>query len=264
MSRIAATFNRLAGRHEKALIAYIMAGDPTLAQTEKILLEIEKAGADLIELGVPFTDPVADGPVIQRASERALQHGTNLHAILEMVARLRKKTDIPMVLMSYCNPIYAFGLPSFFKEAGGAGVDGLIVPDLPYEEAGDFTALCGRSQVDLIFLVAPTTPLGRVEKILKSASGFIYYVSLTGITGARLTERNLLYERVCKVKGMTDLPVAVGFGISSRKDASDIARFSDGVIVGSAIVKIIEDHHPHYIVPLRKFISSLKKGMTGI
>ncbi len=263
MSRIAATFDDLAARQEKALIAYVMAGDPTLAQTEKIVLEIEKAGADLIELGVPFTDPVADGPVIQRASERALQQGTNLHAILDRVARLRRKTDIPIVLMSYCNPVYAFGLSSFFKKANDVGVDGLIVPDLPYEEADDFIALRGRYGIDLIFLVAPTTPRARVQKILKSASGFIYYVSLTGITGARLTEKEVLQERVCEVKGMTDLPVVVGFGISSQKEASDIACFSDGVIVGSAIVKMIEDHRPHFISPLRKFISSLKEGMTG-
>ncbi len=240
MTRIKNRFDQLAVKGEKALIAYIMAGDPNLADTEKIVLEMEKSGADFIELGVPFSDPVADGPTIQRAAERALQQGVTLPAILERVASLRKKTKIPILLMTYLNPILAVGLELFFKEARRVGVDGLIIPDLPLEEAKECLHWSRRYRVDLIFLVAPTTPLERVEKIASVATGFIYYVSITGITGAAIKQITSVTERISKIKSRVKIPVVAGFGISTGEEAKEICRAADGVVIGSLFVKTIE------------------------
>lgn len=260
MSRIESTFKNSATRGEKALVAYVMAGDPTLSETAQIVLEIEKAGADLIELGIPFSDPVADGPTIQKASERALKQGVTLRGVLDLVTMLRRQTKIPLILMTYSNPIYAFGLGAFFKEAKGAGVDGVIVPDLPHEEAKEFLALAKRHLIDLIFLVAPTTPPDRAERIVKDSGGFVYYVSLTGITGAALTERESIRSRIQKLKSITDRPVAVGFGISTPEEAKEIGQTADGIIVGSALVKIIETarNDSAYLSRLAGLVSSLK------
>jgi tryptophan synthase alpha chain len=263
MSRIESTIKNMTARGEKALIAYVMAGDPTLAQTAQIVLEIEKAGADLIELGVPFSDPVADGPTIQKASERALRQGVTLRGVLDLVAQLRRQTKIPLILMTYSNPVYAFGPGPFFKEAKGAGVDGLIVPDLPHEEAKEFLSLAKRHLIDLIFLVAPTTPPERAERIVKESGGFVYYVSLTGITGAALTEKESIRARIQKLKSMTDRPVAVGFGISTPEEAKEMAQAADGIIVGSALVKIIDtaQNDPTYLSRLSGLVSSLKAAI---
>lgn len=265
MSRIESAFKNGAARGEKALIAYVMAGDPSLAQTAQIVLEIEKVGADLIELGVPFSDPVADGPTIQKASERALKQGVTLRGVLDLVAMLRRQTKIPLILMTYSNPVYAFGLGAFFKEAKGAGVDGLIVPDLPHEEAKEFLSLAKRHLIDLIFLVAPTTPPERAERIVKDSGGFIYYVSLTGITGAALTEKESIRARIQKLKTITDRPVAVGFGISTPEEAKEMSRAADGIIVGSALVKIIEtaQNDPAYLSRLSGRVSSLKAAIRS-
>ncbi len=265
MSRIESTFKNGATRGEKALIAYVMAGDPTLSQTAQIVMEIEKAGADLIELGVPFSDPVADGPTIQKASERALKQGVTLRGVLDLVALLRRQTKIPLILMTYSNPVYAFGLGAFFKEAKGAGVDGLIVPDLPHEEAKEFLSLAKRHLIDLIFLVAPTTPSDRAERIVKDSGGFVYYVSLTGITGAALTEKESIRTRIQKLKSITDRPVAVGFGICTPEEAKEMSRAADGVIVGSALVKIIETapNDPAYLSRLSGLVSSLKAAIRS-
>jgi len=202
MSRIKNKFDHLSAKGEKALIAYIMAGDPNLSETEKIVLEIEKSGADFIELGVPFSDPVADGPTIQKAAERALAQNVTLQAILERVALIRKKTKIPILLMTYLNPIRAIGVELFFKEARDAAVDGVIIPDLPLEEAKECLYWSRRYRIDLIFLVAPTTPFERVKKIASVATGFIYYVSLTGITGATIKEISSVTERISKIKSI--------------------------------------------------------------
>lgn len=265
MSRIESTFKNVAARGEKALIVYVMAGDPTLAQTAEIVLEIEKAGADLIELGIPFSDPVADGPTIQKASERALKQGVTLRGVLDLVTQLRRQTKIPLILMTYANPIYAFGLGAFFKEAKGAGIDGLIVPDLPHEEAKEFLSLAKRHLIDLIFLVAPTTPPDRAERIVKDSGGFVYYVSLTGITGAALTEKESIRARIQKLKSMTDRPVAVGFGISTPEEAKEMAQAADGIVVGSALVKIIEtaQNDPMYLSRLTGLVSSLKAALRS-
>lgn len=265
MSRIESTFKSLAARGEKALIAYVMAGDPSLAQTTEIVFALEKAGADMIELGVPFSDPVADGPTIQRADERALKQGTTMRAVLDMVSVLRRQTKIPLILMTYCNPIYAFGLPAFFKEAKGAGVDGLIIPDLPYEESKEFLSQARRHGVDLILMVAPTTPPERAERLMKEGSGFIYYVSLTGITGVPMAEKEAVRERIRRLKTITDVPIAVGFGISNPETAQEMARSADGIIVGSALVNIIEtaSNDPSYLSRLTGLVSSLKAAIRS-
>ncbi|MDC4204619.1 MAG: tryptophan synthase subunit alpha [Candidatus Manganitrophus sp.] len=265
MSRIESTIKNITARGEKALIAYVMAGDPTLSETAQIVLEMEKAGADLIELGVPFSDPVADGPTIQKASERALRQGVTLRGVLDLVTLLRRQTKIPLILMTYSNPMYAFGLGAFFKEAKGAGVDGLIVPDLPHEEAKEFLSLAKRHLIDLIFLVAPTTPPERAERIVKDSGGFVYYVSLTGITGAALTEKESIRTRIQKLKSMTDRPVAVGFGISTPEEAKEMGQAADGIIVGSALVKIIEtsQNDPAYLSRLSGLVSSLKAAIRS-
>lgn len=240
MTRIKNRFDQLAAKGEKALIAYIMAGDPDLSETEKIVLEMEKAGADLIELGVPFSDPVADGPTIQKAAERALRQDVTLPLILERVALLRKKTKIPILLMTYLNPICAMGVELFFKEARRVGVDGVIVPDLPLEEAKECLYWSRRYRIDLVFLVAPTTPLDRIAKISAVATGFIYDVALTGITGATIKAITSVTERISKIKSIVKIPVVVGFGISTSDEAKEISRVADGVVVGSLFVKTIE------------------------
>jgi len=263
MSRIIATLKNIALVHEKGLIAYVMAGDPSLAASEEIVLEVERAGADIIEIGVPFSDPIADGPSIQQAAERALRQGVSLSDVLNLVASLRRKTKIPLILMTYCNPILAFGLERFFKEARRVGVNGVIIPDLPPDEARDFLPKARRALIDMIFLVAPTTPPERVEKILAKGSGFVYYVPLTGVTGAKLEEKAEICRRIEALKAMTDRPVAAGFGISNPEEAKEIAQSADGIIVGSALVRIIAaaPENPNYLRALSALVSSLKEAI---
>jgi len=263
-NRLDATFQTLATRNEKALIAYVMAGDPSLLETYRIVLALAAAGADIVELGVPFSDPVADGPIIQQAAERALKQGTSLADILVMVATIRRDgVALPIVLMTYCNPVYAFGVERFFQEAEQAGVDGVIVPDLPLEEAKGFCPPRSRRSLPLIFLVAPTTPPDRMAAIVAASSGFIYYVSLTGITGASLTNRAAVTTRIRELKSMTTLPVAAGFGIATPDDAQAVAQAADGIIVGSALVSIIasasSDHT--WLERLQATVAALKQAI---
>lgn len=263
MNRIKNRFDSLALKGENALIAYIMAGDPNLSETEKIVLEMEKAGADFIELGVPFSDPVADGPTIQKAAERALQQGVTLPLILERVATIRKKTKIPILLMTYLNPILAMGLELFFKEARKVGIDGVIIPDLPLEEAKGCLHWSRRHHVDLIFLIAPTTPFERVEKIASVATGFIYYVALTGITGATIKQITAVTERISKIKSLVKIPVVAGFGIRTGAEAKEICRAADGVVVGSLFVETIEMSYEEgdMLQRLASQVDSLKKAI---
>jgi len=240
MNRIEKTFARLKTAKKKALVVYIMAGDPNAETTERLVLELESAGADLIELGVPFSDPIADGPVIQRADERALKQKTSLKAVLAMVARLRERTDVPLILMTYENPVCKYGERRFAEDAVKAGVDGVIVPDLPMEEAGPLHNQCKKHGLDLIFLAAPTSPAARLKKIADLSHGFIYYVSMTGITGANLGDLTDVRSHVAMIKQYTRKPVVVGFGISTPEQARRIAVIADGVVVGSAVVKVIE------------------------
>ncbi len=266
MSRIESTLKNLLLIREKALITYVMAGDPNLKATADIVLEIEGAGADIVEIGVPFSDPIADGPTIQKAADRALAHPVSMADVLHLVESLRKETKIPIILMSYCNPILAYGLSAFFKESRRVGVNGVIVPDLPPEEAKDFLPLARRNQIDMIFLVAPTSTPDRVEKILKAGSGFVYYVPLTGVTGSKLSGMDDVQKKIKALKTQTDRPVATGFGISNPEDAKGIGAAADGVIVGSALVKIIgtASENPAYLSDLSAFVSSLKEVLKSV
>jgi tryptophan synthase alpha chain len=262
-NRLEATFEQLAAKGEKALIAYIMAGDPGLTETEQLVLALEQAGADIIELGVPFSDPIADGPVIQQAAERALRNGTSLRQILTSVKSLRQRTDIPLVLMVYYNSMYAMGLESFCAAAKDAGVDGLIVPDMPPDEAGPLKAPAKEAGLRLVFLLAPTSTPARRAYVAKESQGFLYYVSLTGITGVKIHNLLEVGENVSKIRKATRIPIAVGFGIQTPEDAAKVSAMADGVIVGSAIVKEIALHQQKSdMVPaVAAFVGSLKQAM---
>jgi tryptophan synthase alpha chain len=263
MSRIRQTFEDLNKTGKKALIPFITAGYPDIATTEKCIFQLERSGADLIELGVPFSDPMADGPVIQAASEHALRKGTTLKMILELVKRVRRKTELPILLMGYYNPFFTFGLVRFADEAKKAGVDGVLVVDLPPEEAGPLKAETERTGLDLIFLLAPTSDDGRIQLVAKNASGFIYYVSLTGVTGVRSQLDKDIRKQVMHIKQKSNLPVAIGFGISTPEQAKRVAHWADAVVVGSAIIKIIENStSPEAIIKnVGQFVLSLKKAI---
>jgi tryptophan synthase alpha chain len=239
MSRIQEVFARLKAEDKKGLIPFITAGDPDLATTEQLLVELGNGGATIIELGVPFSDPMADGPVIQRASERALTHGFGLREIFETVASARKKTETPIVLFSYFNPLLQFG-PQLFEEAQKAGVSGVLVTDLTPEESAQFALTMQQNGLEMIFLVAPTSTDERLKLIAQRASGFIYAVSRRGVTGQQKSvsaDARILVERV---RRYSDLPVAVGFGVSSSQQVNEIWDYADAVVVGSAIVGEIE------------------------
>lgn len=237
MNRIDKTFKKLKETGRKAFIPYIMAGDPDLQKTMERVLLLEDCGADIVELGVPFSDPVADGPTIQRAAERALEAGTSLRKMLVFMRDFRKRSQIPVIFMTYYNPIFKYGEETFVADASDAGVDGLIIPDLPPEEAASLIRYCRSRELDTIFLVAPTSTEERMKKILAASRGFIYYVSMTGITGTKLSLEEHFRNHVGKLREMTGKPVAIGFGISTPEDAVNMAAVADGVIVGSAIVK---------------------------
>lgn len=237
MSRIDAAFGRLRGTGGKAFIPYLMAGDGGLAATRERVMLLEECGADVIELGVPFSDPLADGPTIQRAAERALKQGCTLTRVLSLVRDVRARTAVPLVLMTYYNPIYKYGVDAFVRDAVDAGVDGVIVPDLPPEEGEDLTAPARRAGLDTVFLVAPTSTEARIGKIARASTGFVYYVSMTGVTGAALTLDATFRQHMAAVRNITRKPVAVGFGVSGPDDARLVAGVADGVIVGSAIVR---------------------------
>lgn len=240
MSRIDGAFERLQREGVKGFIPFVTAGDPDLATTEVLLLELAAAGATVIELGVPFSDPMADGPVIQRASERALKHGFGVQAILDMAGRVREKVDTPIILFSYFNPLLQFGVRKLVTMAKAAGVDGVLVTDLTPEEAGEFEEDLRANDLDMIFLVAPTSTDARLQLVASKASGFIYAVSRAGVTGQREAV-SLEAERLVKrVRKYSSLPVAVGFGISTAAQVADVQRYADAVVVGSAIVAEIE------------------------
>jgi tryptophan synthase alpha chain len=263
MGRIEDRFKTLGEKGEKALVTFVTAGDPDLATTAEVVLELERAGADLIELGVPFSDPMADGPTIQLSSDRALAAGTTLPGILGMVAKLRERTRVPIVLMGYFNPIFAYGAERFAKDAAAAGVDGLLVVDLPPEEAPELKGAADRCGLNLIFLLTPTSDPSRVEAVSRLGSGFIYYVSVTGVTGARAAVADTLAARVTEVRAKLNLPLVVGFGISDPAQAGQVAQFSDGVVVGSALVKYFEKYRgAELLQETGAFVAALKQGMT--
>jgi tryptophan synthase alpha chain len=262
--RLESTFETLRKNKQKALIAYLMAGDPGLAETEQLVLALEEAGADIIELGVPFSDPIADGPVIQQAAERALKSGTSLRKILDSVKSLRQRTEIPIVLMLYYNSIHAMGCEEFCKTASTAGVDGLIVPDMPPDEAGPLKKPADAAGLPLIFLLAPTSTTDRRKLVAKQSHGFVYYVSLTGITGSKLSNIGDIQNNIKKLRKVSGSPVAVGFGVATPEDAAQVSKMADGVIVGSAIVKRIASHQqdPAMISHVAEFVRSLKTAMA--
>ncbi len=241
-NRIAKKFAELRARNEAALIPFIVAGDPDLDSTRRLVLELEARGADLIELGVPFSDPMADGPANQRALARGLGAGASLAAILSMVSELRRETQIPLVLFGYYNPIFHYGVERLTADAAKAGIDALLVIDLPPEEAGELRRPARADGLDLILLLAPTTPIERAQAIARAASGFIYYVSVAGVTGARSSLPTDLREHIAALRAVTDLPLGVGFGISTPEQAGEVASFADAVVVGSAVSLLIEKH----------------------
>jgi len=240
MTRITEKLDNLKKANKKAFIPFITAGDPTLSATEKYMMDLQNAGADIIELGVPFTDPLADGPTIQASHARALKRGVAPNDVLRMIKKMRKKIYIPIVLMLSMNLVQAPKTENFLQSCAGAGVDGLIVPDLAPEEAGKYLENARRLRIDTIFLAAPTSTEGRIRTIAKVSSGFVYLVSITGTTGARASLPSEISQSVLRVRGATQLPVCVGFGISNPSQAKEIAQHCDGVIVGSAIVERIE------------------------
>jgi tryptophan synthase alpha chain len=263
VSRLDATFERLRARGERALVVYLMAGDPSLAETERLVVEAERRGADVIELGVPFSDPLADGPVIQRADVRALAAGTSLLRVLESVASLRTRVRVPLVLMTYYNPMLAFGLKAFARTAVDAGADGIIVPDLPHEEAEPLRAEAEPAGLDIVHMVAPTSTPARVKAIARRSRGFIYLVSLTGVTGERPTMPPDLEAQIRTLRLVTTKPVCVGFGVSTPEHVAVVGQLADGVVVGSAIVRTIEQHAGTAALVDRvgDFIASLKEPL---
>ena len=257
MTRIGRAFKRLKNHGGKAFIPYIMAGDPSFETTKETVLMLEQCGADIVELGVPFSDPLADGPTIQRAAERALKNGVTLRKVIAFVKDIRSSTQIPLILMTYFNPVFKYGPESFIRDAADAGVDGLIIPDLPPDEAADFIKHARKANLDTIFLLAPTSTEDRIRIVTKASRGFIYYVSITGITGSGLLFDGSMERLISEIKGFTDTPVAVGFGVSTPEDAAAVAKVADGVIVGSAIVKRLHetpDTLKDYVISLRQAI----------
>lgn len=255
--RIKETFLRLGAEKKKAFIPYIMTGDPDLQTTESHIMTLQECGADIIELGVPFSDPLADGPTIQRAAERALSGGTTLATVISFVASVRVKTDIPLVLMTYYNPVFKYGEKRFVSDAVKAGVDGVIIPDLPPDEAGSFISIARSRDLDTIFLLAPTSTRDRVRLVSKSSRGFVYYVSMTGITGSRLSIDSSIKQMIQTIRKASKMPVAVGFGVSTAVEAKKVASVADGVIVGSAIVRTAHEAPSN----LRPYLKALRKAI---
>ncbi|MEM7488941.1 MAG: tryptophan synthase subunit alpha [Pseudomonadota bacterium] len=259
MTRIDATFARLAAQNRKAFVAYVMAGDPDAATATEIVRGLPGAGVDIIELGLPFTDPMADGPTIQLAGQRALEGGMTLDATLDMVRALRAEDDTtPVVLMGYYNPIYSRGVDTFLDQAKAAGVDGLIVVDLPPEEDVELCLPAQAAGLNFIRLATPTTDAARLPTVLRNTSGFVYYVSITGITGAGAASAATVGPEVAAIQAETDLPVIVGFGIKTPDAARDIAAVADGCVVGSAIVERIGAGEP--VADILAYVKSLSDG----
>ena len=263
MSDISIKFSELKKQSRKALIIFIEAGDPNLAATEKLVYEIEKSGADIIELGIPFSDSIADGPTIQEAANRALVKNVSADDIFSLVSKIRKKSDVPIALMTSFNIVFKYGISKFIEKASRSKVDGLIVPDLPVEESQELVKSAKNKGIDVIFLVAPNSSNDRIKKISDASSGFIYLMSLTGITGARERLAAGIKETVSKIKKYSDKPVAVGFGISKPSQVKEISQVAVGVIVGSAIVDIVAKNvkSKSLVKKVGTFVKSLSKAL---
>ncbi len=242
MTRIGERFKRLRKEGRKAFVAFLTAGDPSLDRTVTAAVELDQAGVDVLELGVPFSDPLADGPVIQRSSERALERGTTLSTVLEAVRRIRRKSELPLLLFSYYNPLLRHGLARLAAEAREAGVDGVLVTDLPPEEAGPWLEAARPCALDTVFLAAPTSPHDRLHRVAEASRGFVYAVSRTGVTGERQALSDDARPLVERLRARTAVPVALGFGISTPEQVAQAGAVADGVVVGSALVRFLEDH----------------------
>lgn len=254
---------RKAFENGKAFIPFVTGGDPTLDVTEQLLYAMQDAGADLIEIGIPFSDPVAEGIVIQEANERALAAGCTTDKLFDMILRARQKVTVPMVFLTYVNPIYTYGKEKFMKRCVECGMDGIIVPDLPYEEKEELSGVCEQYDVDLISLIAPTSH-ERIRMIAKEAKGFVYCVSSLGVTGVRSEIKTNIAEMTKMVKEETDVPCAVGFGISTPEQAAAMARVSDGAIVGSAIVKLVAKHGENAVSAVAQYVRDMKAAVMNI
>lgn len=260
--RIEKIFEALRQKNEKALVGFLSAGDPDIKTSLKIIESMCKAGLDIMELGIPFSDPTADGPVIQRSSARALKNGVNIKAVLEMTRKIRAFSDIPVILFTYYNPIHSYGTEAFYKDALSAGADGTLVVDLPPEESDEMTSKWPGNDLSLIRLVAPTTPKQRMKTIASSASGFIYLVSKTGVTGSDGLDTDDIAVHAKLLRSVTKLPICVGFGISTPEDVGRIAPHADGIVIGSAFERIIEENsgNPGIAKILGEQVSRLKKA----
>jgi len=250
-------------RNKKSLIIFITGGDPCIETTETLIPEMVDAGADLIEIGIPYSDPVADGPIIQAANKRALASGTTIDKLLEMVARLRSKVRIPLLFMTYLPPIRLYGRERFLSASSDCGIKGIIVPDLPFEEKKELSSDCTKFGMTLISMVFPP-PNERVAMIAKEAEGFLYCASSLGVTGMRSEIGHEIEKLVAHAKKFTDIPCAIGFGISNVEQARDMAKIADGIIVGSAVVKIIEQYGNDCIEPVKQFIKTLKGAVESV
>jgi tryptophan synthase alpha chain len=262
VTRIEKKFRYLRENNQKALITYITAGDPDLGVTKQLVLEMEKQGADIVEIGIPYSDPVADGPVIQRAAQRALSKKMKIKDIMNVVRELREQTQVPLLYLVYFNCIFQYGVEKFISDCAKVGIDGLIIPDLPYEESMDVREIGMQYDVNIIPLIAPTSS-GRIKKIVQNAKGFIYCISSTGVTGVRNNFRTDLLAFMNEIDKYTDIPKAIGFGISSPEHIRELKHFCDGLIVGSAIVKIVEKYKDSDELTDRigNFVKELKKAL---
>ena len=244
----------------KAFIAFVTGGDPDLDTTKKIIKEMEKTGADLIEIGIPFSDPIAEGPVIQEANERALANGCTTDKLFDALKDIKDEVSVPLVFLTYINPIYAYGVDKFLDRCNECGIQGLIIPDLPYEEKDEIADECKNHDVDIISLIAPTSH-DRIKMIAKEATGFIYCVSSLGVTGVRSDINTDLGEMVKLVRETTDVPCAFGFGIATPEQAEYVAKYSDGAIVGSAIVKIVAKYGKDCLPYINEYVKSMKEAV---
>lgn len=258
MSRISKAFE-----NKKAFIAFVTGGDPDLETTEALIPQMAEAGADLIEIGIPFSDPIAEGVVIQEADVRALKSGTTTDKLFDMVKRIREKTDVPLVFMTYINPVYTYGTEKFAKKCAECGIDGVIIPDVPFEEKQEVSGACEAAGIELISMIAPTSK-ERINRIASEAEGFLYCVSSLGVTGVRSKITTNISEMVEQVRQVSDIPCAIGFGIATPEQAREMAACSDGVIVGSAIVKIIAKYGKDCINPVCSYVKEMKAAVASV
>lgn len=264
MNRLTHCFTHLKERNDKALVTFITAGDPDLATTQTMIPLLHQAGADIIELGMPFSDPMADGPTIQLSSERALASGTTLEKILEMVRSVRRGCQVPIVLMGYLNPLHAYGYERFARDAAQAGVDGVLVVDMPPEEAGPFLGHAAAHDLKVIFLLTPTSTDDRIATVARLGQGFVYYVTVTGVTGARQQVSTTLDDELARVRDRIGIPLVAGFGISTPPQAAQVATMADGVVVGSALVKLFQQHGGEELQgEATRFVASLRQAISA-